>query len=670
MNSSQGRGTQSERRDLWLEKNAVALPSSPLSSLEEIPAAFTREYSVLAEVCASMSSGFMLLNSGERVTYSNQSALRLLRVNVDERAALQDFDVHNYLLAHAADPQQAQIELEPFHFHPEQEYLTDLALADAAVYWLRVRSFPVRNEAGILLGRGLLLDDITLERSAADARAETLTMAAHELKTPLAIIKGCATTLLGGSARWDPAMQREMLQMIDTQSDRLYDILNTLLDVWRLDAGTQPLHVVEVQLSELLMQLVERWQKQAVQHSFILAIPPHIPPVVCDVLRIEQVLNHLLNNAVTYSPAESIVRIQVETNDVEVRVSVTDEGIGLAPEHVERVFERFFRVQPEQGEGKNEFEPDRTGGRGLGLAAARATVEAHGGKIWADSPGLHQGTTFYFTLPLTPRNEVVTSPVSPSMPALEERASGPQRSARSARTLSLRQEHRIKVLLAEDDARLARYVRANLEEQQYRVQVVAHGVQFLRQLELEEPDIVLLSTRLADMRGLDLLQRLREFSNIPVLMLCDDCEEDERVQLFDAGSDDLVTRPFGMKELLARVRALLRRQAPATEHTLNQSLFKTGELQIDYAQHLVTVKGQPVQLSRTEYKLLSTLAQNVGMVVTHELLLEKVWGPEYHRDIDFIWVYISRLRRKVESDSRHPRYILTVPDVGYKLAKL
>jgi DNA-binding response OmpR family regulator len=225
-------------------------------------------------------------------------------------------------------------------------------------------------------------------------------------------------------------------------------------------------------------------------------------------------------------------------------------------------------------------------------------------------------------------------------------------------------------LLAENDARLARYIRANLEEQQYRVQVVNHGVQFLRQMDLDEPDVIIMAERLADMRGIELLQRLREFSNVPVIVLCDDCTEDERVQLFDLGSDDLVIKPFGIKELLARVRALLRRQIPATEHTQNHSVFVTGELMIDYAQHLVTVQNNPVQLSRTEYKLLSTLAQNVGIVVTHELLLEKVWGPEYNRDIDFIWVYISRLRRKIENDSRHPRYILTVPDVGYKLAKI
>jgi DNA-binding response OmpR family regulator len=107
-----------------------------------------------------------------------------------------------------------------------------------------------------------------------------------------------------------------------------------------------------------------------------------------------------------------------------------------------------------------------------------------------------------------------------------------------------------------------------------------------------------------------------------------------------------------------------------SERATNQSIFVTGDLLIDYAQHLVTLGGKPVQLSRTEYKLLSLLAQNVGMVMTHELLLEKVWGPEYNRDVDFIWVYISRLRRKIEVEARSPKYILTVPNVGYKLAKL
>ncbi len=655
---------------LWIEENAVLPAQVATEAVGAVPAGFTKEYQVLAGVCASMSSGFMLLNQRERVTYSNASALRLLRLNNRDRSTLQDFDVRDHLLTLAADPQLARTELDQVWEHLEQEHSAELVLTDATAKWLRVQSFPVRDEHGCLLGRGVLLDDVTLERSAAEARAETLAMAAHELKTPLAIIKGCATTLLGGSARWDPSMQREMLQMIDVQSDRLYDVLNTLLDVWRFDAGTQSLHLAQVQLSELLLQLIQRWQKQAPEHRFVLDLPSNLPVVLCDVLRIEQVVNHLLNNAITYSPPGKIVRVQLETNDVEMRVSVADEGVGIASEHLDRIFDRFYRVQRTtlvsrpQGHGDlHRDELSRQGGSGLGLAAARSTIEAHGGKIWADSLGVGQGATFYFTLPFTPRMSVSHAPLA-TVESVSSVAS------QRVRTVPLKQDRRVHVLLAENDARLIRYLRANLEEQQYKVQTISHGVQFLRQIELEEPDVIILSTQLADMHGIELLQRLREFSNAPVMMLYDTCDEDERVQLFDLGCDDLVMKPFSMKELLARVRALLRRRSQPVEETQKSSVFATGDLVIDYAQHLVTVRGLPVKLSRTEYKLLSTLAQNVDMVVTHELLLEKVWGPEYNRDIDFIWVYISRLRRKVEANSRRPEYILTVPDVGYKLAKI
>ncbi len=683
MNSSKEKRSLFTNSGLWIEENAISLlqPSANTTDTVKVPAGFTREYQVLAEMCASMSSGFMLLNAREQVTYTNSSALRLLRLHACDEKGLQHFEFRQHLLSLVADTQQVRAELDPFWLQPEQEAYADLALAGAAISWLRVRFFPVRHEDGRLLGRGVLLDDITLERSAAESRAETLALAAHEFKTPLAIIKGCATTLLGGSTRWDPAMQREMLQMIDTQSDRLYEILNTLLDVWRFDAGAQPLRLAQIQLSELLLQLIKHWQKQTPTHQFILDVPPGLPLVICDALRIEQVLNHLLHNAITYSATGKVIRVQLEANETELRVSVTDEGIGLAAEHLERVFQRFYRVQDEHTSGacprplvtdQNEQTPQiqrNSEGSGLGLAAARATIEAHGGKIWADSTGLGEGTTFSFTLPFAPpalksaTTMLVMTEQASTMPSPTIRGIGTRHSP-------YKQDRRVRVLLAENDARLARYIRANLEEQQYRVQVVNHGMQFLRQMDLEEPDVIIMAERLADMQGLELLRRLREFSNVPVITLCADCAEDERVQWLDLGSDDLVMKPFGMKELLARVRALLRRQIPASEHTQKQSVFVTGELKIDYAQHLVTVQNNPIQLSRTEYKLLSTLSQNVGMVVTHELLLEKVWGPEYHRDIDFIWVYISRLRRKIESDSRHPKYILTVPDVGYKLATM
>jgi len=153
-------------------------------------------------------------------------------------------------------------------------------------------------------------------------------------------------------------------------------------------------------------------------------------------------------------------------------------------------------------------------------------------------------------------------------------------------------------------------------------------------------------------------------------MLCNESDEDQHVRYLDMGADDFVVKPFSIKELLARARVLLRRRSASEPTVQGEPLFATGDLLIDFAQRQVSIGDRPVQLSRTEYKLLSVLAQNAGRVMTHELLLERVWGAEYNREVDFIWVYISRLRRKIEPDPRHPRYILTVPDVGYKLVKL
>jgi DNA-binding response OmpR family regulator/signal transduction histidine kinase len=623
---------------------------------------------VLAGVASNMRSGLILLDRDEQVAYSNPSAQRLLGISPPDMVEQPLFDVRQQLLSLAAHPTGARAELDRLWLHPQEEQSAELALSDAAVRWLRVQSFPVHDQPGHLLGRGVLLDDITLERASLQSRSETLALAASELKTPLAIIKGCATTLLGNSLRWEPAMLREMLQMIDTHTDRLHDVLNTLLDVWRLDAGVQQLRYSEVRCSEMLEQLVERWRKNAPRHTFILRLPEKAQTVQCDALRVEQTINQLLNNAVIYSQVGTSITIRLEDSASEVRLSVTDQGKGIAPENLERIFHRFYRVQQTD---------DRPFGSGLGLAAARASIEAHGGNIWVESAGIGHGATFYFTLPHVPGAYLISAhQPSASLSATSSIEAVSSDSNPLPRTGLLRAGHgpglspRWKVVVVENDPRMARYLRANLEEQRYQVHVVAHGLQFLRQLDLEEPDLILLASDTADISGAEILQRLREFSHTPVLMLCDDGDEDEHVRYLDMGADDFVVKPFSIKELLARARVLLRRRAASEQVAPGETLFTTGDLLIDFAQRQVSVSGRPAQLSRTEYKLLSVLAQNAGRVITHELLLERVWGAEYNREVDFIWVYISRLRRKIEADPRHPCYILTVPDVGYRLVKL
>ena len=458
-NGADGPLAHSNDNDWWTEENGLSPADISCEEPALVPVGVGQEQYILAGVATNMRSGFILLDSSEHVTYSNPSASRLLGIGSYDLVEQPAFDVRKQLVSLAADPDFARAELDRVWLHPEQEGFTDLALADAAVRWLRVQSFPVRDDPGRLLGRGVLLDDITLERSAQQARSETLALAGHELKTPLAIIKGCATTLLGSSTRWDPSLQREMLQMIDTQADRLHDVLNTLLDVWRLDAGVQHLKLVQVSISQLLSQLVERWRKNAPRHHFLLHVPEEDLRVLCDALHIEQAFNHLLNNAATYSPNGGAINIALESNDVEVRLSVADEGVGIAPEHLDRIFDRFYRIT--QGE-------EHSRGSGLGLAVARATIEAHGGKIWADSLGLGQGATFYCTLPFAPR--------LPHLPTLEERRhastsspSGPLAApqtphmAHSSAYPLKQHSSKYRVLIAENDARMVRYLRAHCE---------------------------------------------------------------------------------------------------------------------------------------------------------------------------------------------------------------
>ncbi len=306
------------------------------TSTEAFAADLAEEHTLLAGIAANMRSGFILLNQAEDIAYVNPMARRLLHLEDDLFSAQPVFDVRQQLVALAVNPAMAQVELDRLWGQPEEESFFDLAMADAVIRWLRVQSFPVRDTPGSLLGRGVLLDDITLERSADSTRGETLAMAAHELKTPLAIIKGSATTLLSNSMRWDVSMQREMLQMIDTQTDRLHEILNTLLDVWRLDAGAQNLRLSEVRLSDLLNQLAERWRQNAPRHRILCEITGDLPPLLCDPARLEQACHQLFHNAVTYSPNGGTIRLVLESGENELRLSISDQGKGIAPEHLDR----------------------------------------------------------------------------------------------------------------------------------------------------------------------------------------------------------------------------------------------------------------------------------------------------------------------------------------------
>jgi two-component system, OmpR family, KDP operon response regulator KdpE len=225
-----------------------------------------------------------------------------------------------------------------------------------------------------------------------------------------------------------------------------------------------------------------------------------------------------------------------------------------------------------------------------------------------------------------------------------------------------------RILVVDDEPRLVRLVRANLERLGYRVSAAASGKQAIEAVEAEDPDLVVLDIMMPAMDGYEATRRIREFSQVPIVMLTAKNEQSDKLKGFDVCADDYLTKPFSPEELVARIRAVLKR-SQAQPEPKTRPTFAAGDLVIDFARRRVTARGDEVRLSPTEYRLLSALANNADRVMVHEELLQQVWGPEYRDETEYLWVYIRYLRQKLEADPAHPRLIVSEPGVGYMLRR-
>jgi DNA-binding response OmpR family regulator len=222
-----------------------------------------------------------------------------------------------------------------------------------------------------------------------------------------------------------------------------------------------------------------------------------------------------------------------------------------------------------------------------------------------------------------------------------------------------------KVLVVDDEERMVRFIRLNLEHDGFEVIEAFRGMQAIDQLRSKLPDLVLLDVMLPDIDGFEVLKIIRETNSVPVIMLTAKGEEEDRVRGLELGADDYITKPFSPRELVSRVRAVLRRTEGATGGT--HGLIEVDDrLKIDFDRREVWVAGELVQLRPTEYRLLYHLVQNAGWVITHDQLLSKVWGYEYRDEPHYVRLYINYLRKKLEKDPSNPQYILTERGVGYR----
>ncbi len=518
-----------------------------------------------------------------------------------------------------------------------------LAFPDGHTLLTLVNATPLTSAEGTVSGAILVVEDLSSLDEMEKRRNEFLGMVSHELRTPLTAIKGAAATALS-SQSLDYSESRELFRVIDQQSDMLRDLINNLLDMSRIEAGALSINPVPTDLRGVVQEALEILKRAMGAREIQASLPSTLPKVRADGRRVAQVLTNLLHNATKFSPREAPIAVSVDHDASYLTVRVQDHGRGIPPDKLPPLFKKFSQVHTDSAQRS---------GTGLGLAICKGIVEAHGGRIWANSPGEGRGTTFGFTLP-----------VAAEAPAVIAEAAA--RAEHVAATV--RAGRRSSVLSVDDDPQSLRYIRRTLEMGGYEAIVTGDPAQCIRLIQQHAPDLVLLDMKLPGTSGFDLLQRIRELSGVPVIFLTGSDQGDSSVRALKAGADDYVTKPFSPSELLARIEVVIRRRVVPPVSEVQPTLV-LGDLAISFAERKVTRAGQPVSLTATEYKLLYHLASHPGQVLTHDQLLERVWGAEYQGDTELLRSMMRNLRRSLGDDARHPRYVLTEPQVGYRMAK-
>ena len=498
---------------------------------------------------------------------------------------------------------------------------------------------PIRSEGGEVVSVVVTLQDLAPLQELERLRAEFLGMVSHELRAPLMSIKGSAATLLESAPELDAAESHEFFRIIHDQAEHMRGLISDLLDAGRIRAGTLSVKPESSKVADLVDRARSTFLSGGGGHPVLLDLPPDLPPVMADRRRIVQVLNNLLSNAAKYSPETSPIRVTAVSDGVHVAVSVSDQGRGVAPDQLRHLFRRYAGVSARDEQRAN-------GGAGLGLVICKGLVEAHGGRIQAESGGTGQGSRFTFSVPV----------------AEQTRESEPAGAGRS-RSSSPRGPARI--LAVDDDPQTLRYVREVLTAAGYAPLVTGSDGDLSQIIRTERPHLVLLDLMLPGADGIALMESVAELADQPVVFISGYGRDETIARALERGAEDYIVKPFSGTELVARVGAVLRRRA-------QPEVFVLGELAVHYEERRVTVGERRVALTATEYELLRMLSRNAGKVTTYDALRRQIWGGRPAAagdDMDLVRNFVKKLRAKLGEDAARPTWIFNERGVGYRMPR-
>ena len=509
---------------------------------------------------------------------------------------------------------------------------------------LLVNATPNHSEDGVLETFIVTLQDLAPLEELERLRAEFLGMVSHELRTPLTSIRGSASTLLDGEPTMDPVEVREFHRIILEQTDHMRGLINDLVDLARIKSGTLSVEAEPVEVIALVSEARNAFRGAGGDNTFAIDLPPDLPRIMADRRRIRQVLTNLIRNAAGYSGDSSTIGLSATHQGSHVAISVADEGRGIPPEMLTQLFSRYLRLGPDRGSNAE--------GSGLGLAICKGLVEAHGGRIWAESEGEGRGARFTFTVPAVEE------------PSLAAPAAAAHTTARARQ----RAPDRRRILAVDDDPHALRYIRDSLQKSGYNPVLTTDPGEVDRLLEEGRPDLVLLDLMLPGSDGIDVMRAIQAKTDVPVIFLSAYGEQENIIRALDLGAADYIVKPFSASELGARIRAALRKRSQF-ELLAHPEPFRLGNLNLDYGERRLTVAGRTVELTAREYAVLFELSVNSGRVMTHEQLLLRVWGSRETGDSSLVRTIVNRLRRKLGDDAKNPLFIITMPGVGYRMPR-
>ncbi len=510
-----------------------------------------------------------------------------------------------------------------------------LSVPDGRSVATLVNATPIRSSGGAVESVVVTMQDLAPLEELERVRAEFLGLVSHELRVPLTSIKGSATTVLSASPVPETAEMLQFFRIIEQQADHMRVLIGDLLDAGRIETGTLSVSPEPAEVARMVDQARNTFLSGGGSHTILLDLPPNLPLAAADRQRIVQVLTNLLSNAARNSPHSSPIRIAARRNGVHVTISVSDEGRGVLPDLLPHVFRKHAGLAG----GGRERGP---GGAGLGLAICKGLVEAHGGRIWAESGGRGQGARFTFTVPVAEEaRRIVPEEAARTRPVAEQRERSP-------------------ILVVDDDPETLRYVRNALARAGYTPIVTGDPGEVPQLLQAKKPCLVLLDLLLPETDGIELLGRIPELADLPVIFISGYGRDETIAAALEAGAADYIVKPFSATELVARVQAALRRRAKPES-------FVMGDLAVSYEQRRVTLGGRAVPVTLTEFELLRVLSLNRGRIVTQDALLRRVWRGRDSANAKVLRTFMKKLRHKLGDDATNPRYLFTERGVGYRL---